>query len=809
MPSLVIRVSAAVDNSVDVAYEPIVKAAERAAKRAQEALNRGMSAAVTDQVRGAQNIAKAYGLIEAAAKRAGGVVKGGLGGRAGGGGGVSSQVADTERAARRAAAATEKSERDGVRAAERAEREKARIRERHEAQNHAIRMRHFREQQREEERIARQRAREERQAERKRAGYDSLTTEQKFQRLERMAGIGAGRKAKVHESTDALLSKIREHESAFGNARDRFSVRDWESEGAMRRAKSKQNRAASLASIGAIGGGVVGVVGSAAAFAGRMALDVARDIGVETDIGQHIASASSLRKQARDLSNSAYMPGKEGAAGMRQDPAALQAEARGVAKQSGFSAISAMTALQKFTAKTGDLESGRAILADMAKFSRATGAELDDMVDAAGDISNALGDAADKPRLMKDVMRAFIAQGKEGAVEIKDLAVQMAKLGGASSLISGDRSHSIATMGALTQMTRAKGGAVSATQAATSLGSFMATFSKQARVNAMENAGIKLREKDGLLRDPRSLIIDILKATGGDANKIGKMVADQGAQRVLRGWTATYNQAGGGDAGIKAVNQEFDILMKSVTQMAEIEDSYRAAMSEGEVKVQLVNNSLEEMAGKLNKDLGPSIARLVPDIERAAKAFANAIGYLTGADEKEGAKSAGEAERRILNMTTKVSRGEKLTPAEAEQFAKDRSTIAGRLSENSKTIAEDRKFVRSMDEFHANRKATESHAITGGLNKWYNGVEAGIQDFVGLTDKEAAARGRVSEMDRMSDTLRQADSTVGRGVDADAFGEAVVRKLVAQKLQVEVVNQPNGPGPSVDNGARTEQRTGR
>lgn len=808
MSSIVIRVTASVDRNLDTAYEPIVEAASRAAKKVQENMRRANHTIVSEMFRANKEGAKAFELLTKASKTAADSVRTTLGGAVGGGGrgGGTSVVSDIERAARRAAAAQERAERDGVRAAERAEREKQRIREQAEKNNHNIRMRHFREQQREEERIAKQKAREERAAERKKASYDSMSSEEKFRRLERLAGISQGPRAKVSESSESLLAQAREAQERFNSARDRFSVRDWESEGALKRANTSVNRAARIRSGMRVAGAVGGIVGSAAAFGGRMAFDLARDVGVQTDYGQLTAQNFAVQKNARDLVNSAYMPGKAGAAGMRQDPAAIIAEGRAVGKESGYSTGSAIEALQKFTAKTGDLESGRAILADMAKFSRATGTELEDMVDAAADVSNALGDVANKPAIMKDVMRSIIAQGKEGAVEIKDLATQMAKLGAAATQVSGDPSKAVTTMGALTQMARAKGGASSATMAATSVGSFMATFTKAARVNAFKANGIELREKDGLLRDPRAIITDVLKATGGDANKIAKMFSDQGAQRVMRGWTTTYNQAGGGEKGLAAVNAELDKLMLSTSKMTEIEDSHRAAMAEAEVKVQLVNNAFSDMADKINKDLGPAFAHLVPDIEKFAVKVAEFAGWITGSSEKGGAKDAREAEGRILNATAKVKNGETLTPKEAEQLVADRATVTARLSKDAKTIDSDRNFVRSMDEFHANRKATEKHPITGGMNKWYNGIESGIQDFVGLSDKEAEARARVSEVDRMSDTLRQADTQIGRGSEADAFGEAVVRKLASQQLKVVVVNQAGGPSPSVDNTGRTPSK---
>ena len=62
-------------------------------------------------------------------------------------------------------------------------------------------------------------------------------------------------------------------------------------------------------------------------------------------------------------------------------------EARQVANETGFGANQLMEGLQKFVGKTGDLETGRQVMRDLAKLSKATGTNLEDMVDAAGDVS--------------------------------------------------------------------------------------------------------------------------------------------------------------------------------------------------------------------------------------------------------------------------------------------------------------------------------------------------------------------------------------------------------------------------------------
>lgn len=363
-----------------------------------------------------------------------------------------------------------------------------------------------------------------------------------------------------------------------------------------------------------------------------VASQIARGAGVNFDLGSMIGKSVDLEKRATDLSNAGYLAGGKGAAGQRQDPGQIMADIKQAANGAAVDINLMAEGLQAFVGKTGDLELGRQIIGGMGKLARATGADINDMVNAAGDVAANLGDVENKAGAVNVIMRTIAGQGKLGAVEIKDLASQMAKLAAMAPQFSGSFEDNMANMGALVQMTRQKGGAASATQAATSLTSFVNTFSKGQRRKAFTAAGIDVEDKDGKLRSPEEIILDSLRKTKGDSVQMGKLFSDAGARRVTRGFETVYKEAGGGAAGEKAVREEFEKLAKAQMSEKEVNESFARSMQTAEAKAQLFNNNMQEVAASLAGKVLPALEQAAPKILSSFESFGSMIEKLAGMD---------------------------------------------------------------------------------------------------------------------------------------------------------------------------------
>lgn len=501
-----------------------------------------------------------------------------------------------------------------------------------------------------------------------------------------------------------------------------------------------------------------------------LARGVAGGMGVDLDLGSHITKGVNLEKNAVALSNSSYFAGKAGAAGQRQDPKALIDEVRRTAMATGNDSGDTMAGLQAFVSKTGDLESGRAILFDLSKLAKATGTDMGDMVDAAGDVANALGDVPNKGAAIKSVMTAIAAQGKEGAVEIKALATQMAKLGAASTQFTGDSAQSMANMGALVQMTRAKGGASSSTQAATSVGGFVNTFSKGARRKAFTEAGVNVEAADGKLRNPRDIIIDALRATKGDNLKMGKLFADVSARRVTRGFETTYKEAGGGEAGIRAVQRAFDDLARSTMLQKEIEESFARSMQTSDAKAKIFNEQMGKVAMELQAGFLPALQAIAPVLVSTGGKMADWVAEITGAKEKKQRSEEVGVEMRALNARSSlrnVLATGRTVDGETEEAGKAKVDLAAAIEAKKKQLDTEGKLTGRGEGATASVKQ---------LSKMTNEELSYAANVRGDQDAATYQRDK-QQLERMQDTLSTLDKDLQSAMQRALEGSVITVRL--------------------------------
>lgn len=580
--------------------------------------------------------------------------------------------------------------------------------------------------------------------------------------------------------------------------------------------------------------------------AGRLGLDIARGAGVDLSLGGMIGKSVGMQQEAADLSNASYNTGVKGSE-KRVDPAAIIAQAREVGDLAAIDPSEAIEGLRAFVSKTGDLRAGRDLLADMAKLAKATGGSLADYTDAAGDVANGLGDVDNKGEKVAAIMRVFAGQGKAGAVEVRHLASQMAKVNAAAGQFGGDPAKNFAMMGALLQVTRAKGGASSATSAATALTTFTNLFSKGARRNAFKKEGVDIEDKQGALLSPEQIIINALKATGGDNERMGKLFADAKARTVTRGFEKTYRDAGGGDAGIDAVKAEFDKYKNLIASTGEIEESLAKAKATEASKIQLFNNQLskvaEQVAGRVLpqlEKLGPTIIDAVDGLgklvawaaENPGKAIAAALtvsiaragletvirsgienlikgaagGGTTGYSGGKGGIGAGLGVLGNLGAALTIASAA-ITIAEVGMLAIDNVSETAQEGRNAADKA-DSEMLHAISIYNekkrqgtvtpADVKELETArasvaARIGETGKRENADEALTQIVAFLTgdgEKYSKVQQDRQNMAFLQDSLRQLNATLaplGKGV-----------------LDVRVTNQPGAPGaaPKVDEGAR-------
>ena len=360
------------------------------------------------------------------------------------------------------------------------------------------------------------------------------------------------------------------------------------------------------------------------------AKEVGAGFGIDFSLQGGLARGMQRNSTAIALSNAAYKDG-----GPRESVAGLESTAMAVGAKYKLDPTGVIEGLAQYQKLTGDLATGKAGLDGLAALAGATTTKLDDMFAAAGNVGNALGEVGkefktplEKAKAVDDVMRSVAAFGQEGAVEISDLSKQMAKVAAAASFFEGDRGENLKKMTALAQIARASGGASSATQAATSVQGFANILKTPARRAQFREAGIDIDSKThvGQLRDPIAIIKDALVKTGGAIEPMKKLFANVKGEQAVAGLATTYAKAGGGDAGMKAVDAmlaKFSGTMSDKQIRSNNEERMKGKEAQG-VDTQI---QLDQVYAELGTALLPALREFTPVAKGAAEALAGIVKF--------------------------------------------------------------------------------------------------------------------------------------------------------------------------------------
>lgn len=530
-------------------------------------------------------------------------------------------------------------------------------------------------------------------ADRKRREVEAAREARSLARATAKAEVDAAREAEKAKR-DAAKETEREYKK---NVREREAVeREWarrrkdieESNNARGRALSNGIDRTVSRAIG-VGGRALG---AGASLARRIGGELASGIGVDTDLASNFRKGVGLEESAVALSNQSYQKGAPGLNGTRIDPRELEAQARSVGTRTAFDPSQVLGGLQAFAGKTGDLQTGREVLEDLAKLSKATGTNLEHMVDAAADVSSALGDTEGKGKIVVDVMRAIAGEGKLGAVEISDLAKQMAKLAANAGQFEGDTAENVKLLGVFAQEARQRGGATSAASAATSVAGMVNTLKTPSRVAAFAAQGINVFNKAGQIRNPEEILIQALRKQGSDPVGFKKMYANVTGARAVEGFATIYRNAAataqldssrtGADgkplsvadqrenAGEAAVRAEFDRLKKAAIDQAEINESFNRAMGTTASKVTVFNNEMNQITTELMANTLPALVAIAPLFLQFAKTASDIIGKISG-------KTDQDIDTGVEDSNIKGSRVQRVLSREQGQGTYNEEHVAG------------------------------------------------------------------------------------------------------------------------------------
>ncbi len=357
---------------------------------------------------------------------------------------------------------------------------------------------------------------------------------------------------------------------------------------------------------------------------------IARGAGVNFDIGSLVGKGVGLQKSLTSISASGFMEGDTGANGKRVSVGALDKQVRNAANGAALGNDEVAEGLQRFVSKSSDLDTGSKSLGFMAKFAKSTNSDMGDVADAMGEVVNKLGDVPDKAAALQNVMMIMAKQGKLGAVEMKDQAKSLAVMVGQANKFAGSSTEAMSEMGVLFQMTKKFGGVKGPAQAATATSNFIADLTSK---NGQKNMGpgIKVMSDKGHLLPLVDIMVNALKATGGDLLKGGSTFRNKRSAAVVNAFNDTYakgesDHKGGGEAAIRAKFQEFGGAMSQ----SEMGESLKKAMDTDASKAQLFQNNLELAADGIAHKVLPELEKLGPTVMEVVEQFGKLVGWAAG-----------------------------------------------------------------------------------------------------------------------------------------------------------------------------------
>lgn len=558
--------------------------------------------------------------------------------------------------------------------------------------------------------------------------------------------------------------------------------------------------------------------------------DIAQGAGVNFSMASQFANAQQMQQAAVQLANQGYMPGELGPNGQRVDPKELQEEAYRIGTQTGTSANDVMGAMSAFVGRTGDLQAARESMADLAKLSAATGTNIQDMADAAGDVSNQLGDVPEKGKLIGEVMKAVAGQGKLGAVEIKDLANQMAKVAANANLMEGNAADNIKLFGAFAQEARLRGGAASPQQAATSITALMDTFSKGARLHAFANMGIRTSGEGGKVRNVQDILIEALQKTQkGSASAtneaFGSLFASAQARRGVRGFESifrsTYASTSGSDqeklaAATRAVNEEFTRLKAVAISEQELRESFAAVMQTGQAQANSFNNEMQKLAGEVSANLLPALVSLSPAIISLSTKIADGLAKMFPPDVQKAAEDEQKNAAKVSGTVNKLlNRPDQMSEEDYSMAQQLLTKQQGKLG----TSIEDQKadLAQKKEENAGGIGTTLKDLFVGGVGKTVEdlgkGDISGIASGWGFAKKAIAGRetmqkGRASAIEMGESSLAQSEAQKKQIEDQLQTLRDLHSLLKGGTIQVKVVEMPKQGAGTTPPNAKGPQNEG-
>jgi hypothetical protein len=364
-----------------------------------------------------------------------------------------------------------------------------------------------------------------------------------------------------------------------------------------------------------------------ASIAKRTVSDLARGAGVDLSIGNSVARNVSLETEAIGLAQQERIATGGRTAGADH----YAAVGRKTGTELGVAPTQSIELMRAFSGKTGEFSNLEEVVKRLGPLAIASGTGFKDMGDSAAYFYNQVKHLPNAMQLTEEGMRAIIGQTAVGSVEMPDFAKQMGRIAANAPKFAGPRDHVIAQSSALAQLAIESGGATSAADAARSVSAFGDTFGKKARIGAFQRHGVKVFSDPGQtqLRDQFDIIRDSIRATKGNIPALADMFASTIGQKPVKALVSKYTDAGGGEAGMKAVDEALAKYMGTMLTADAQQKNVADHLASTAAKTQKFQNQLDEIVERVQTKMLPTFDALAPKVLALSEALGGAALWIS------------------------------------------------------------------------------------------------------------------------------------------------------------------------------------
>lgn len=420
----------------------------------------------------------------------------------------------------------------------------------------------------------------------------------------REAKRAADGKAKEVARGTAYMSRVRERSIAMA---DRYS--DQQTRGRERdRAEAGERRwgYARAAGAGAMQGFST-ISRGAASLAGTVA-----QLGGGFSIGDALSQRVGAERQAAYLSNKSTVGGAA-----RTSTSSILNDVKKVSAETGTDQDEVIKAWSSYVDKTGDFVGGKKNVGIFAKIAKATGASVTDVATSAGQL--AVQNKKLKPAEMQQMLLDVVSQGRQGSVDMPELAKAAGKITKSSSSYAGSQTDNQRSLLGLSQIAMRTSG--SPEEAATVLTNISADAMKHnGAVTAALGKGT-FNDKGQIASSPEKFIADVMGATGGNLTKIGDMKFGARSMKMFSALAPTFNDAETAALAKGASKKDASIAGKAAV-LADMQGMIGAKYTEKDLDKdfsEIMKTSAEQFEGavrlmktEIGEKLVPELVKLVP-----------------------------------------------------------------------------------------------------------------------------------------------------------------------------------------------------